>query len=195
MKLVKFERFSREAIIPLHHHPKSKVNLLLSGELIEFTHDAQGRLLCHHRKAPCFWRVPANRSHSVRVVNTARLLSLSLPSEKTTFPRTLPTAAVLLALSLSSAQACDFTEEDLNRIVDSEERPEVPDCFFDNLAAAASGGDPQAQLDLGIVTVEGLDHRRESSASEGFYWIKRAIYAGHPTAEYVLKGYQDELLC
>ena len=194
MSGLRYRRFENETHIPIHQHSRPKLNLLLSGELLEFTCDATGSIQCHHRIAPCVWRVPGGTSHSVRILNTTKLLSLPLFSFTSESNKAAPVAA-LLALSLSSAHACSFTEEDLAKAVDSNVRMEIPDCFFDNLAAAASGGNPEAQLDLGIIKVEGLDRRKESSTSEGFYWINRAINAGHPTAKYVLQGYEDDLLC
>ncbi len=185
--------FKANHLIRGHFHQHAKLNILLTGELLEFRQPISGKPEVRLHQAPVFWRIPARSTHSLRVFTSSTLISLQWSKETKATRHLYPWIAALM--SIQAASACEYTQDDIDRLIKSETRPQIPGCFFDQLEKAAAGGDAQAQLNLGIVDIEGLNPRTESPSNEGIYWIRKSAQAGHPRAAAVLESYTKDLYC
>ena len=149
--------FTKNVFIPPHVHSNAQFNLLVKGSPIEYRGaDLQVTETLH--AAPDIWRVPAGSAHSCAVLMPCLMLSIGTKSttkNSISSLRSRQFACLMMLLAIQSAKACDFTLEDLEQAQKEYQPIDIPDCFFNSLEASAAGGDPQAQLELGITLIEG----------------------------------------
>lgn len=187
--------FPEGAVVRPHSHGWARINLLYRGELLEYGTGDAGRLSVVKRSAPCVWALPAGSIHSLRIVREAHFAALQIRSGAAPVPRLGLAPALLVALMVQAANGCEYGADDIERILNSEVQVRLPDCFFNELEASAAGGDSQAQLELGIIQLEGMDRREAVSPSMGLYWLRRSIAAGHPSAQSIFDSYQSDYSC
>lgn len=202
-------RFPAGTIIPAHSHAGFQLCLLVRGQLKMWSSISAyscSRVL----NAGGFWFAGSQTEHSVLITEDSQLvrLDLGLPLLKhspslCTLRRSLAIAALLTiqasrACSPSEAQSstgdCDYGLAELERDQQSGLQFTVPDCFFNSLESAAAGGDPQAQVELGITLMQGLS-QNPGDAMLGPYWLKRAAASGHPSAQKLLDAYMEDISC
>lgn len=185
--------YSAGSVMPPHGHKHSQLCMLLKGDLVQWSLNESEALEGALHRCGDIWYVGKNTVHSATILSEVRLLRFRLAS-LTRHQLSLIGAASMSLLAVQAARACDYTLTDLERDQASGLRLEIPDCFFQDLESAAAGGDPQAQLELGISFIEGHSSK-PADKSLGPYWIKKAIEQGHPSAKNILDSYLEDYVC
>lgn len=178
-----------------HIHIAPQVVMLISGEVTLHQHNIVHEYNTQYLKAPNYWFSPPNSCHSGDIKRDTILVTIPLPCG--IGERKLPTWSILFSLFASlnafAAQPCSFNVDDIDKLIQSDYSVEIPDCFFENLEASASSGDSQAQVNLGICYLEDLIS--SGNPAIGTYWLRKAIDAGHPSAQYLLDSYLEDYAC
>lgn len=201
--------FTAGTIIPAHSHAGYQICLLVRGQLRLWKARDLGSLpaLLHPGS---FWVAGPRTEHSILVSENSEVIRIEFSlvclrkgSNLTVIRRSLTIAALLTIQAAracsptelhASATDCDYSLVDLERDQQSGMLFDVPDCFFNNLESAAAGGDPQAQVELGITLMQGLSPD-PGDAMLGPYWLKRAAASGHPSAQKLLDAYMEDISC
>ncbi|HSG03544.1 MAG TPA: hypothetical protein VLA39_07395 [Marinobacterium sp.] len=181
------------AILPPHSHSCSQLCLLLYGKLIQWQFNGAGLIQGSLHRCGDLWYVDKSIVHSATSVTNVRLVTMKLRCPGISKVQLLGVASASL-LAIQAARACDYSLADFERDQQTGMHIEVPDCFFENLEHAASGGDAQAQLELGISLIEGYS-QDPSDSNLGTYWIKKAMQQGHPGAQNILDAYMEDYSC
>lgn len=176
-----------------HGHKQSQLCILLKGDMVQWCLNNAARFEGALHRCGDIWFVGKNTVHSATVLSDVHLLRFRFGALSRRQLNIIGAASMSL-LAVQAARACDYTLADLEQDKASGLRLEIPDCFFRELESAAAGGDPQAQLELGISFIEGLS-QDPADANLGPYWIKQAIKHGHPSAKNILDSYMEDYVC
>lgn len=201
-------RFPADMIIPAHSHTNYQLCVLCRGQLRVWSSGDLGAVSAQLNPGS-FWVGGPRTEHSLLVTKASQVIRLELGLSRFKSPRLSTTRRALAVAALLTIQAaracspveahasnayCNYNLADLERDQQSGFQFNVPDCFFDNLESAAAGGDPQAQVELGITLMQGLSPNPED-AMLGPYWLKRAAAAGHQSAQMLLDAYMEDISC